>query len=272
MITLRPYPQKGFIINNYHYYQTGKVLAESKQPEDIAVSGELTECLLRTNSLLAESKQSVSGELTEPGITTTEPDLLAASDLVLRDNVATFVYDLGSVEPGVVCKRSLSLRNPFRAEFEVSRTVQSCSCLDFEVSSNTLTSSGALTVDIELETDANGTGKLDQKCMLIDSRDPLRILVLRLLAQLPKDFKIGETWVFLAHCKAIQELSKGDKKPRQIVKPGIFFAYQPKQVHLVVYDIDNIPEKAFEIAKNAGEEHCRIVEIVKEGQKQELFQ
>ncbi|MBA7701824.1 hypothetical protein ES703_110571 [subsurface metagenome] len=59
MITLLPKPQKGFVINNYHYYQTGQVIAESNQLKNIGDSGELPDRSLRAITVIAESNQSI---------------------------------------------------------------------------------------------------------------------------------------------------------------------------------------------------------------------
>lgn len=59
MITLLPQPQRGFIINNYHYYQTGQVIAQSNQLKKISDSGELPDRLLRATKVIAQSNQSI---------------------------------------------------------------------------------------------------------------------------------------------------------------------------------------------------------------------
>lgn len=52
----------------------------------------------------------------------------------------------------------------------------------------------------------------------------------RRFAQLPKNFKLGETWIALAHRKAIPVI----KKTTVTFKPGVFSAFKPTRLEYVV--------------------------------------
>lgn len=62
------------------------------------------------------------------------------------------------------------------------------------------------------------------------------------IAAIPKNFKIGETWVFLAHRKAIEQFTGNyvdDEKSNTRTfesgfKQGIFYAFKPSRVELVI--------------------------------------
>lgn len=67
----------------------------------------------------------------------------------------------------------------------------------------------------------------------------------RRIAMVPRGFKIGETWVALAHRKAIpvksdlgEDLKQG-KGPTQEFKPGIFHLFKPSRVEYVVKSDDD---------------------------------
>jgi hypothetical protein len=78
------------------------------------------------------------------------------------------------------------------------------------------------------------------------TREAAEMGVSRRLSQLPKDFKLGETWVFVAHREAIGEpcpecaaCKTGDRCERcgmtgTVYRPGIFHAFKPSAVEYVV--------------------------------------
>lgn len=53
----------------------------------------------------------------------------------------------------------------------------------------------------------------------------------RRINSIPKDFKIGETFVFLAHRQAIQVLHPGSDSTRE---PGIFRIWKPEEIQYVI--------------------------------------
>jgi hypothetical protein len=60
----------------------------------------------------------------------------------------------------------------------------------------------------------------------------------RRIGAVPKDFKLGETWVLLAHRKAIPEIHMWDpdveSEPKQEWTPAIFSVFKPTAVEYVV--------------------------------------
>lgn len=65
--------------------------------------------------------------------------------------------------------------------------------------------------------------------------------VSRRIAALPKDFVLGQTWVLMAHRKAIQGL---DEKGAIIYRPGIIHAFRPSAVEYVVTGAETEEELA----------------------------
>jgi len=83
----------------------------------------------------------------------------------------------------------------------------------------------------------------------------------RRLASVPRDFEFGQT-VYLAHVDAyIPNVAFGTEVE---ASPGIFTAFMPSHVDLVVDDLDEVPEKAMRIAKRIGDENCRVVKVVRD--------
>jgi hypothetical protein len=92
-----------------------------------------------------------------------------------------------------------------------------------------------------------------------------RMGVSRKLSALPRGFKLGETWVYLAHREA---LGLPDSEQRIA---GIFSAFKPTGVDLVI-EIDpsaacNVPERAEKLAEEIGD-GARIVKVVRDTDQQ----
>jgi len=70
------------------------------------------------------------------------------------------------------------------------------------------------------------------------------------IPNVPKDFKIGEHWVFLGHRKAIvQHVGHvGSQELKDEYKPGIFTAFKPTAIEYVVKPDDSV-EKLDSLAK-----------------------
>lgn len=60
--------------------------------------------------------------------------------------------------------------------------------------------------------------------------------VSRRIPQLPRDFRVGETWVLLAHRKAVNKSHLIDRKEN--TGPGIFAAFKPERIEQVVSEED----------------------------------
>jgi hypothetical protein len=82
--------------------------------------------------------------------------------------------------------------------------------------------------------------------------------VSRKLKAVPHGFVLGETWIYLAHSKAVRNPATGKRE-----LPGIFSAFRPRQVDLVIDDEHNVPEKALNLAERLGE-GARLVKVVRD--------
>jgi hypothetical protein len=75
------------------------------------------------------------------------------------------------------------------------------------------------------------------------SREALEMGISRRIPALPKGFKLGETWVFLAHRKGISQfLEAEDGTQEEVFYPAIFRIFQPTAVEYVVRG-DETPEE-----------------------------
>lgn len=89
--------------------------------------------------------------------------------------------------------------------------------------------------------------------------------VSRKLGALPKGFELGTTWVYLAHRKAILRDEVDPAKPadtHQVGYPGVFSAFKPTGVDLVIDDEHAVPERAERLAEQVGS-GARIVKVIK---------
>lgn len=81
--------------------------------------------------------------------------------------------------------------------------------------------------------------------------------VSRKLSALPRGFEVGKTWVYLAHRHAVFDAEA------KVMRPGIFSAFRPTRVDLVIADADNIPERAQRLADELGPA-ARLVKVVRD--------
>lgn len=87
----------------------------------------------------------------------------------------------------------------------------------------------------------------------------------RKLAALPNDFVVGKTVVYLAHRKVyVRRNEMGAQEWGQ----GIFTAFVPTRVDIVIDDPDNVPVRAVELAKRLGE-YGRLVKVIPIGGENE---
>lgn len=82
--------------------------------------------------------------------------------------------------------------------------------------------------------------------------------VSRKIKAVPKGFKLGETWVMLAHRKAVRNPATGERET-----PGIFTMFKPRGIDLVIKDEHDVPEKATKLAEKIGD-GARIVKVVRD--------
>lgn len=89
--------------------------------------------------------------------------------------------------------------------------------------------------------------------------------VSRKLGALPKGFELGTTVVYLAHRKAIIKDEIDPERPadtRKVGYPGVFSAFKPTGVDLVVDDENAVPERAERLVEQVGA-GARIVKVVR---------
>lgn len=82
------------------------------------------------------------------------------------------------------------------------------------------------------------------------------------ISGLPKDFKIGQHVIYLAHRKAYTDWDNASHP----MSAGVFMAFAPVQVDLVIDDEHDIPPKAAALKKELGDQ-ARLVKVVREKQK-----
>lgn len=94
-----------------------------------------------------------------------------------------------------------------------------------------------------------------------------RMGISRKIAAIPQGFEVGVHAIFLSHAKSIlsTELSKDG---RLQYAPGIFMAFKPTHIDLVIDDPDKVPDKAIEIAKRLGPDKVRIVKVVRDSKEE----
>jgi hypothetical protein len=68
------------------------------------------------------------------------------------------------------------------------------------------------------------------------TEEAARMGVSRRISQVPRDFEVGKTWVFLGHRKAIMAIVDNKELGRGEVKftPGIFRVFKPERIEYVV--------------------------------------
>ncbi len=83
----------------------------------------------------------------------------------------------------------------------------------------------------------------------------------RKIKTVPKNFRLGETIVYLAHRCAVQTVEHGTPLGDvQKMLPGVFSTFMPTGIDLVVADAENVPEKAEKLAEQYG---ARVIQVVR---------
>ena len=98
-------------------------------------------------------------------------------------------------------------------------------------------------------------------------KEAITMGVSKRIAAIPKNLKLGETWILFAHKKAVQvtvveNISEAWEVTRETVKapdideigqlvesPGIFYAFRPQQLELLIWKSDATDEKLAELVK-----------------------
>jgi hypothetical protein len=78
------------------------------------------------------------------------------------------------------------------------------------------------------------------------------------LPSIPRDLEVGRTVVYVAHIKACGNFLTGEE-----MTPGVFMAFRPTHVDLVIDSEDDVPEKAANLLKR-HEGQARVVRVVPE--------
>jgi hypothetical protein len=85
-----------------------------------------------------------------------------------------------------------------------------------------------------------------------------RMGISRKIRQIPKDFQLGTTFVYLAHRHAVDTGEKNEKGDA-VLGPAVFTVFKPTGIDLVIADETKVPEKAERLAEKYG---ARIVKVV----------
>ena len=80
--------------------------------------------------------------------------------------------------------------------------------------------------------------------------------VSRKVGALPRGFELGTTVVYLAHRFAVPAPMPGEE-----ATPGVFSAFRPTGVDLVIEAGEAVPERAVRLAEQIGE-GARIVQVI----------
>lgn len=83
----------------------------------------------------------------------------------------------------------------------------------------------------------------------------------RRISAVPRGFKLGETWVALAHRKAIEGEFKLEEEPT--FKSAIFHVFKPQRIEYVVKD-DDTPEKLESLEKRG----ISLVRVIRDNEPQ----
>ncbi len=78
-------------------------------------------------------------------------------------------------------------------------------------------------------------------------KEALEMGVSRRIAAIPKKLKLGETWVLFAHNKLIKKHFEPDGSNEDV--PGVFYAFRPQQLELLIWKSEATEEKLAELEK-----------------------
>jgi len=81
---------------------------------------------------------------------------------------------------------------------------------------------------------------------------------------IPKDFQVGETYIYLAHPKGKVEVWPSPTNPDETIdvcKPAIFTAFQPQQVEMLVWESQLEDKKGERYQKKLGDRGITIIPI-----------
>lgn len=81
--------------------------------------------------------------------------------------------------------------------------------------------------------------------------EALKMGVSRRIAAIPKNLKLGETWVLFAHKRACGEKleDQEDSTQKRVGIPGILYAHRPQTLELLIWESDATEKKLAELEK-----------------------
>lgn len=99
------------------------------------------------------------------------------------------------------------------------------------------------------------------------TREAQRMGVSRKIQAIPRGFELGTTWVYLAHRTAIWD------KASEKMLPGIFSAFKPRAIDLVIDDPNSVPARVESIVEQFGEANVNVIKVIPEDYdaQQDLF-
>ena len=84
-------------------------------------------------------------------------------------------------------------------------------------------------------------------------QEAIQMGVSRRIAAIPKNLKLGETWVLFAAKKAFEGVSITGKKNTDFFeenrRPGVFYAFRPQRLELLIWKSEFTHDKAVELEK-----------------------
>lgn len=98
------------------------------------------------------------------------------------------------------------------------------------------------------------------------AREAQQMGLSRRITAIPRDFKLGETWVCLAHRKTIPEPMVPGEEPT--FKPGIFHVFLPSRIEYCVKEGDT--DEALEAKEKRGITLVKVVPVEEEPEEPEL--
>jgi len=79
--------------------------------------------------------------------------------------------------------------------------------------------------------------------------EALKMGISRRIPAIPRNLKLGETWVLFAHIRACGE--RASDEPPFAIEPihGVFYAFRPQRIELLIWESEAVPEYLMELAK-----------------------
>lgn len=95
------------------------------------------------------------------------------------------------------------------------------------------------------------------------AREAIERGVSKKISAVPRDFKIGTHVIYMAHPKCQLRRPEIGENPEEAYGAGVFMAFRPTHIDLVIDDPENIPEKALNLKNKHGDD-AQIVKIIRD--------